>query len=136
MPKAKRPIRTVGPTVKVATGCGNSYVTCNTLEGDLKPFEVFCHLGKAGGCATCQSEALTRSITIGLRYGVPVEEYARQLAGLGCPSSAFDSELGLVKSCPEGIAKAIAKTWMTAEAYQAVWKSIEPKEGLLEGQQK
>lgn len=128
MSKATRPAITEGPTHRVVTGCGNSYVTCNTIKGENKPFEVFCHLGKAGGCATCQSEALTRSITIGLRYGVPVSDYVKQLSGLGCPTSAWDPEFGLIKSCPEGIAKALARTWMSEEEYKAIWKPQEEQD--------
>jgi len=112
MPKAVRPKSLSGVTVKVSTGCGNSYVTCNsTPEG---PFEVFCRLGKAGGCANCQMEALTRSITLGLRYGVPAEEYVRQLSNLGCPSSAIDSQYGEVQSCPEAVAKVMHDVWGSA----------------------
>ncbi|MEM3426753.1 MAG: TSCPD domain-containing protein [Nitrososphaerales archaeon] len=109
MSKLVRPKSLSGVTVKVSTGCGNSYITCNS--SDEGPFEVFCRLGKAGGCANCQMEALTRAITVGLRYGVPVDEYVRQLSNLGCPSPSIDSQYDDVRSCPDAIAKVMADLW-------------------------
>lgn len=98
--KVKRPRVTHSDTVKVVTGCGNAYITPSFIGDRVQ--EVFVHLGKAGGCAIAQSEALCRCISIGLRYGVPLSEYIEQLEGISCPSHALDGELE-VKSCADGL---------------------------------
>ena len=106
MEKTKRPRITESLTVKVRTGCGSAYITPTFVEGKL--YECFMHLGKAGGCAIAQGEALLRCISIGLRYGVPVEEYIEQLQGIGCPNPAFDNGKP-VRSCPDAIARVLTE---------------------------
>jgi ribonucleoside-diphosphate reductase alpha chain len=102
MEKAKRIKILPGNTEKMATGCGTMYVTLNFFEG--KPFEVFSTLGKSGGCAAAYSEALARSISLGLRHNIPIEEYIKQLSGIHCPNRALeDGEF--ILSCPDAISK-------------------------------
>lgn len=105
MEKKARPTTLKGSTLKMATQCGNLYITvaCN---GD-KPMEVFAHLGKAGGCSNCQNEALTRSISLGLKYGIPVQEYVEELEGILCPNPNMWPANERVLSCPDGIATAL-----------------------------
>lgn len=105
--KKPRPEALGGVTAKVSTGCGNMYVQMNWHEGSL--FEVFATLGNAGGCATCQSEAITRSVTLGLRCGLPVLEYMDQLRGIRCPTPLPFPKAKAVLSCPDAIAKVLAK---------------------------
>lgn len=108
--KAKeRPKSLAGKTEKISTGCGSLYVTVNLNEG--KPFEIFAKLGKAGGCSACQTEALTRSISIGLRSGVDIAEYHKTLTGIHCKSATFSAG-EQVLSCPDAIARVI-KMYMT-----------------------
>jgi len=94
-----------GKTVRVLTGCGNMYVTVNRDEGEV--FEVFAALGKAGSCAKCQSEAVTRLITLALRYRVPLEEIVDQLIGLRCPCPVLYPEDEQTLSCPDAIARVL-----------------------------
>jgi len=54
-----RPRVTYGTTREVRTGCGDLYVTINEDEKG-EPFEVFAQLGKSGGCAASQTEAIGR----------------------------------------------------------------------------
>jgi len=105
MQKEVRPKILGGITVKVATGCGNMYVQLNWKNGRL--FEVFATLGKSGGCASCQIEALTRSITLGLRCGILPEEYIDQLRAIRCPSPLPFPRESAVSSCPDAIAKTL-----------------------------
>lgn len=95
-----------GHTHRLKTGCGNLYVTINEDNGD--PKEIFVRLGKAGGCAASQSEALGRLITVGLRAGVPVEKLVKQLSGIGCHQPfGFGPEKTL--SCADAVGKTLAK---------------------------
>ena len=100
-----RPKTLEGSTIKVMTGCGGLYVTIN----GNKAKEVFAHLGKAGGCSNCQLEALTRAITLGLKHGIPVGEFVKELRGLQCPQPQMYPEEERCLSCADGIARALSE---------------------------
>lgn len=105
--RTQRPKVTVGPTIKKVTGCGNLYVTINSNGNEGTPVEILARLGKSGECAYCQNEALTRSISLGLKYGVPINEYVRQLIGIQCSSPhPFPMEERAL-SCADAIAHAM-----------------------------
>ncbi len=99
-----RPPVVRGVTRKIATGCGNLYVTMNEDEHGL--FEVFARLGKAGGCADAQLEAVGRLVSLCLRSGVKPEEIIKQLKAIRCPNPLL-ARGGPILSCPDAIAKAI-----------------------------
>lgn len=107
MDKTKRPKVVGALIVKTVTGCGNLYVQLGWWNGKLN--EVFATLGKSGGCAMSFNEALTRSITAGLRFGesVPVSEYVKQLRGIRCPTPMPFPKEDAVMSCPDAIAKVL-----------------------------
>ena len=104
--KSKRPKIVQSSTESALTGCGKAYIIIGTVNN--KPYEVFSILGKCGGCAAALNEALTRSISQGLRYGVPVEEYTKLLIGIRCPSPGFDEGLPIL-SCPDAIGQLLQK---------------------------
>ena len=108
MKAQSRPKILEGQTHKVATGCGNLYVTLNLHEG--KPFEIFAKLGKSGGCSACTTEALTRVISVGLRAGVDLAEYYHMLNNMRCISPTV-SEGVKINSCPDAIAQ-VLKTYI------------------------
>lgn len=105
--KSPRPRVLGGITVKVVTSCGNMYVQMNWCSGKL--FEVFATLGHSGSCASCETEALTRSVTLGLRSGIPCSEYAKELKGIQCPSPMLWPKDARLLSCPDAIGKVIAE---------------------------
>src|SRR5207248_3870938 len=71
-----------------------------------QPFDVFINLGKAGGSAMADAEALGRMISLALRSGIPLMEIHRQLRGI-----SSDRAVGLgpnkVLSVPDAIGIAI-----------------------------
>lgn len=94
-----------GKTIRVSTGCGHLYITTNYDTND-NLVEVFATLGKAGGCAKGFLEALTRSITLGIKYGVPVDEFVKELKEIRCPILGWDEGMQVL-SCPDAIAKVL-----------------------------
>lgn len=99
-----RPEITMGVTRRVRTGCGNLYVTIN--EDEQGPVEVFCQMGKAGGCAASQSEAISRMVSLALRSHVPVEEIVSELKGISCHRLAWQNGHRIL-SCADAMGKAL-----------------------------
>jgi len=110
-----RPPVVRGVTRKIATGCGNLYVTMNEDEHGL--FEVFARLGKAGGCADAQLEAVGRLVSLCLRSGVKPEDIIKQLKAIRCPNPLL-ARGGPILSCPDAIAKAIEDHIKGREVFQ------------------
>jgi ribonucleoside-diphosphate reductase alpha chain len=103
-PRPRPPVMR-GMTRKIRTGCGNLYVTINEDE-DGQPFEIFSWMGKAGGCAASQTEAICRLISFALRSGADIVPIVGQLRGISCHSTAW-GEGGRILSCADAIARAI-----------------------------
>ncbi len=101
----KRPKILEGETHKVAVGCGTLYVSVNKDQDGV--FEVFAKLGKSGGCAACFTEALTRAISLGLRGGVELKEYVKDLSGIHCSNPTFDDGEKII-SCPDAISRVMS----------------------------
>jgi ribonucleoside-diphosphate reductase alpha chain len=115
--KRQRPAALRGYTMKMMSPLGDLYVTINEDETG-RPFEVFCTLGKAGGAAMADAEAVGRLMSLALRSGIPITQVKEQLRGISC-----DRAVGLgpnkVLSVPDAIA-------------QAIERYLEEKEGIQE----
>ena len=118
----KRPIIVHGITKRIQTGCGKLYVTLNR-DDDGHPIEVFVRLGKAGGCASSQTESLGRLISIMLKHSIGLEEVIKQLSGIGCHQPAFVGEGKKTLSCADAVSQALVKM-MGIEPT----KEVKPKE--------
>ncbi len=100
-----RPQVVTGTTTKITTGCGNLYITINEDE-DGSPFEVFMQMGKAGGCAASQLEAIGRLVSLALRSDIDLKSIIDQLRGIRCPSPSWSKD-GRIFSCADAIARVI-----------------------------
>ncbi|MEO6445714.1 MAG: vitamin B12-dependent ribonucleotide reductase, partial [Gemmatimonadaceae bacterium] len=99
--KRARPDKLRGTTIRKETPLGTMFV--NITEDDRgQPFEVFVTLGKAGGSAMADAEAMGRLISLALRSGIPIMEVHKQLRGI-----SSDRAVGLgpskVLSVPDAI---------------------------------
>ena len=103
MPRV-RPVSTNGETRRIRTGEGSLYITINEDEKGL--CEVFTTIGKAGGNAAAQSEAISRLISLALRSGVNPRSVVRQLKGISGPDPTWENGL-LILSTPDAIGKAL-----------------------------
>ncbi|MGH7563888.1 MAG: adenosylcobalamin-dependent ribonucleoside-diphosphate reductase, partial [Gemmatimonadota bacterium] len=101
-----RPAITSGVTERIRTGEGNLYITINEDEEGLS--EVFASLGKAGGSAAAQSEAMCRLISLCLRSGLDPATIVKQLKGISGPSPVWDNG-ELILSAPDAIGRALER---------------------------
>jgi ribonucleoside-diphosphate reductase alpha chain len=103
--KRSRPDKLRGTTIRKETPLGVMFVNI-TEDEKGQPFEVFINLGKAGGSAMADTEAMGRLISLALRSGIPITEVHRQLRGI-----SSDRAVGLgpnkVLSVPDAIGIAI-----------------------------
>ena len=102
----QRPAVTRGVTERVRTGEGNIYVTINEDEKGL--CEVFSTIGKAGGNAAAQSEAISRLISLVLRSGIDPQEVILELKGISGPTPVWENG-ELILSTPDAIGKALER---------------------------
>ncbi|MEE2627059.1 MAG: adenosylcobalamin-dependent ribonucleoside-diphosphate reductase [Candidatus Latescibacterota bacterium] len=101
-----RPAVTQGITERINTGEGRIYVTIN--EDEFGICEVFSTIGKAGGNAAAQSEAVSRLISLALRSGVDPREVVSELKGISGPNPVWENG-ELILSTPDAIGKAIER---------------------------
>lgn len=99
-----RPIVTMGVTRRIRTGEGTLYITINEDNDGL--CEVFTTIGKAGGHAAAQSEAISRLISLALRSGINPDAIIKQLKGISGPNPTWEDGR-LILSTPDAIGKAL-----------------------------
>jgi ribonucleoside-diphosphate reductase alpha chain len=109
-----RPEVIIGTTTKVSTGCGNLYVTINVDE-EGRPFELFTQMGKAGGCAASQLEAIGRLVSLGFRSGIEVKSIIEQLRNIRCPSPSWEKGQRIF-SCADAIARVVERRLLAQPA--------------------
>jgi ribonucleoside-diphosphate reductase alpha chain len=125
----KRPFSLYGTTYRMLTGCGPIYITIN--EDDHGLFELFTNMGKAGGCAATQSEAIGRLVSLLWRSSVQPEQVVKQLLDISCHShSGFGKDK--ILSCADAVARAI-RIHMSADGNKdEIEKKPLPKGGCPE----
>lgn len=116
--KRERPEVLRGFTMKRISPLGDLYVTINE-DARGRPFEVFCTLGKAGGPAMADAEAIGRLMSLALRSGIPIGRIKDQLRGISC-----DRAVGVgpdkVLSAPHAIGQAIERYLEEKKGVQGV----------------
>ncbi|HYO45815.1 MAG TPA: ribonucleotide-diphosphate reductase subunit alpha, partial [Gemmatimonadota bacterium] len=88
------------------TGDGSLFITINEDEAGM--CEVFASLGKAGGAAAAQSEAMCRLISLALRSGLDPRAIVDQLKGISGPNPVWDNG-ELILSAPDAIGRALER---------------------------
>jgi ribonucleoside-diphosphate reductase alpha chain len=118
--RPSRPQLLSGETQRMDTGCGKLFVIMN--DDEYGPREVFANMGKAGGCASSNTEALGRLISLSLKKGASAAEIVEQLKGIRChvpyglgPNSTL--------SCADAIGKALERRYVAGAAAAAAGES-------------
>ena len=125
----KRGEVTSGVTKKMKTGCGNIYITINKDE-EGRPFEVFTQIGKGGGCASSQCEAMGRMVSLALRSGIEAQEIINQTRGIACH---LPVGLGAAKvsSCSDAMAQ-VMEWYLGLERNTESVPTIAPKTAAVD----
>jgi ribonucleoside-diphosphate reductase alpha chain len=123
----ERPDTLRGITRKMLSPLGTLYVTINEDEKG-RPFEVFTTLGKAGGAAMADAEAISRLISLDLRSGVPLTTLCKQLRGISC-DRAVGFGAKKILSMPDAVAMAIEEYLEEKEGQQQVLPLSDPETG-------
>lgn len=114
--KRARPDVMRGTTIRKETPLGVMFVNI-TEDEKGQPFELFLNLGKAGGSAMADAEAIGRLVSLALRSGIPLMEIHRQLRGI-----SSDRAVGLgpnkVLSMPDAVGLALEKWWRDKQGVQ------------------
>jgi ribonucleoside-diphosphate reductase alpha chain len=107
--KRSRPDVLKSTAIRKETPLGTMFVHI-TEDDKGTPFEVFINLGKAGGSAMADAEAMGRLISLALRSGISIQQVHRQMRGI-----SSDRAVGLgpnkVLSVPDAIGLAL-EDWM------------------------
>jgi ribonucleoside-diphosphate reductase alpha chain len=114
--KRARPDKLRSTSIRKETPLGVMFV--HITEDDRgQPFEVFVTLGKAGGSAMADAEAVGRLISLALRSGIPLMQIHKQLRGI-----SSDRAVGLgpnkVLSVPDAIGLALEEWWRDKQGVQ------------------
>lgn len=102
----ERPDVLEGKTFRVRMSCGNMYITVNFSPADKKPYEIFATLGPSGSCGRALAEALTKTVSHALRWGVPPELIIKSLKGIRCDKPSWGGGR-VIHSCPDAIARTL-----------------------------
>ena len=111
-----RPSTLSGKTSKLVTGHGPMYVTMNDDEFGAR--ETFVVLGKPGGTAAAFSDTLGRMISLALTHGASPAKVVKQLRGIQ-DGHRVGFGANAVLSVPDGVAKAMAEHYLSAEGRAA-----------------
>ncbi len=114
--KRSRPDKLRSTAIRKETPLGTMFV--HISEDALgQPFEVFVTLGKAGGSATADAEAMGRLISLALRSGISLPQVHKQLRGI-----SSDRAVGLgphkVLSVPDAVGLALEEWWRDKQGVQ------------------
>jgi ribonucleoside-diphosphate reductase alpha chain len=125
-----RPKLLTGETERMETGCGKLFVIMN--DDEMGPREVFANMGKAGGCASSNTEALGRLISLCLKKGASPTEVVDQLKGIRC-HVPYGIGPNAVTSCADAIGKAIERRYARGAVVGA--GTAEPQLSFVEAAQ-
>ena len=114
--RPSRPQLLSGETQRMDTGCGKLFVIMN--DDEYGPREVFANMGKAGGCASSNTEALGRLISLALKKGASAGEIVEQLKGIRC-HVPYGIGANATLSCADAIGKALERRYVAGAAAAA-----------------
>jgi ribonucleoside-diphosphate reductase alpha chain len=123
-----RPQLLSGETQRMETGCGKLFVIMN--DDEYGPREVFANMGKAGGCAASNTEALGRLISLAFKKGASPAEVVEHVKGIRC-HVPYGLGPNATLSCADAIGKALERRYVAGAAVTAA-DEAEPQLSLVE----
>jgi len=121
-----RPEMVHGRTYKIEFNGEKVYVTINRDPVTNRVLEVFLNHGKAGSDEQAKMEAIGRLISVGLKWGTPIEEIVKQLRGIGGDTQTFYKGRRF-SSLPDAVGTLIAE-----DLGQSKPKTVEDADRFLE----
>ena len=107
------------PSIKIKqrTPFGQMHANMTIDPTNGRPYEIFAQVGKGGGIAHADLEAICRLASIGLRSNASPWDLVEQLEGIGSTVSSGISREGEVTSLGDSVSRVLKKYMLAIEKY-------------------
>lgn len=112
---ARRETCTQKFSIHTAKGRYTLYVSVGLRPKDKKPGEVWIVLSRTGSSERAYTDALGRSVSVGLQYGIPMQEYITQFTEMRFPPAGSVTGYDGIRFCRSPLD--LAFRWIAIEFY-------------------
>ena len=119
----------IGYTYKIGIHNLKIYITVNFNSDELTPIECFMAAGKPGDDINAITQSISRLVSLGLKFKIPIDEIINQLDSLAGEDIVWMGG-GKILSVPDAVAKVLK--WAT-ERRSVDFVSKDPKQTTVKG---